>query len=134
MTFDDTVEFSPEEELLIAALGEGLTHQAAAAVAGVSTKTVQRRLRHGAFAAAVSAHRQERVSEVSGMLIGASVAAVATLSASLSSDLPGERLTAAKTILDLGRRFHREAVLEQELRTRLELLEAAANGETGHGA
>jgi hypothetical protein len=117
-------QLDAKDEMMISALAEGTTHEEAARLAGVSTKTVQRRRREQRFARALDDRRRQRVGEVTGRLVAGSHAAVQTLLDGLEADGMRERLTAARAILDLGRRYHREQV-EEDLAARLEALEEA---------
>jgi hypothetical protein len=128
-----------QDDLLIELLGEGWTHQRVADSAGVSTKTVQRRMNDPAFAAVVSRRRRERVAQVSGRLITTSDRAIDVLREALESDDPKVSLRAAALVLDHGHRFHqgeeaRElARRQEELEQRLQEALDAMAGITGSG-
>ena len=95
------------DDLLIACLAEGWTHQRAADQAGVSTKTVQRRMGEPRFAAAVSRRRRERVERLTGQLITSSDTAVSVLNDLLASDDPKVKLRAVSLALGHASGFHR---------------------------
>jgi predicted hydrolase (HD superfamily) len=76
---DATIEWSDADEFILGGLAAGLTHAEAGELAGVSAKTVQRRLRDDAFAAEVGRRRAEQVERITGRLTELSVRAVATL-------------------------------------------------------
>jgi hypothetical protein len=123
---------SETDELLIQLLGEGWTHQRVADSAGVSTKTVQRRMNDPEFAAAVSGRRRDRVAQVGGRLISTSDRAVDVLREALDDADPKVSLRAASLVLDHGHRFHqgdearelgrRQDDLEQRLHAALEAM------------
>jgi hypothetical protein len=117
-------QLDPKDEIAISALAEGATHEEAAKLAGVSTKTIQRRRHEPKFARALDDRRRQRVGEVTGRLVAGSRAAVETLLGALEAESMWDRLTAARAILDLGRRYHRE-LAEEDLVVRLEALEDA---------
>ncbi len=96
----------PTDELLIAGLAEGWTHAEAGKQAGVSAKTVQRRLKDPEFAGAVARRRRERVERLTAQLITASDAAVCVLRDALGSGDPKVSLRAATLILSHTGRFH----------------------------
>lgn len=95
------------DELLIACLAEGWTHQHAADQAGVSAKTVQRRMGDPQFAAAVSRRRRQRVEHLTGQLIASSDTAVSVLNDLLASDDPKVQLRAVSLVLGHASGFHR---------------------------
>jgi hypothetical protein len=65
---DPIVEWSDTDELILGGLAAGLTHAEAGELAGVSAKTVQRRLRDDVFAAEVGRRRAEQVERITGRL------------------------------------------------------------------
>ena len=121
-------EFSSEDTIILEALGAGLTHAESAALAGVSTKTVQRRLERTAFASALATRRRQRTDEITGLLQGAGERAVRVLLETLDSVITGERLRAAHMILEQGRRFGMDARLDE-----LNLRYMALRDQIGHG-
>jgi hypothetical protein len=124
---NDLEGLSDDDEILIAALAEGrYTHAVAGALAGVSAKTVQRRLTNPGFARAVGERRRERVNEVVGQLVGASQRAVQVLVEVLEGGDPADQLRAARMVLEYSRRYHREQVVEDELALRVRVLEDLA--------
>ena len=66
-----------ENDVLLDALAAGLTHSEAAVLAGVSSKTVQRRLKGSDFAAELARRHSMRVVELTGQLTALAPAAVA---------------------------------------------------------
>lgn len=75
-----TTEADPREDLLEAALSEGLSYAKAAETAGVSKSTVERRMRDAEFRARVMAGREERAAEAASRIDGLAVRAVERLS------------------------------------------------------
>lgn len=108
---------------IIVLLAEGRSYEEAAALAGCSSKTIQRRLRDPEFALAVLDRRRERVRIITGLLVGASERAVAVLTEAMASPKTADRLRAAGMLLGQGRRFHLDEV-DNELPRRLSILEA----------
>lgn len=68
-----------QDELVVAALAGGRCYEEAGAAAGVSARTVRRRMAEPAFAAAVSARRGERVAAVTGQLVAAGSDAITVI-------------------------------------------------------
>ncbi len=118
------------DDRLIVLLGEGRSYEAAAAIVGCSGRTIQRRMKEPGFAQAVFDQRRERVSAITGLIVGASERAVAVLSDALDSTEGNERLRAAGMLLDHGRRFHRDEA-DGELLRRLLALEAKIDQTVG---
>lgn len=108
-------DWSDQDEVILVGLAAGMTHAAVAAVAGVSTKTVQRRVGDEAFAAEVSRRRGEQVERVTGRLTELSVRAVDTLDVALDDESPTIRIRAADMTLNWLVRLRREADLERRI-------------------
>lgn len=108
---------------LIVALAKGLTQRAAAEEAGVSERTVQRRMSEPDFRRAVDDARAQLVSETLGRLISSGLAAAATLQSLLRAKSENVKLGAARAILELTQRY-RES---DELERRIAALEQAAD-------
>lgn len=106
-------------EVILNALGAGLTHTEAAALAGLTPKSVQRRLADPEFAAAVARLRAARVDEIAGQLTGMGSRAVSVLSELLESDKPALRLRAVELTLSWLSRLRREVDFDVRL-SRLE--------------
>jgi hypothetical protein len=104
MTNEASDRRDAQDELIIAALASGRDYEAAATVASTSSRTVRRRMSDPEFAAEVSRRRGERVGEVSGLLLDASVLAVGVLLDCLNSESDVVRSRAARTLIDLGQR------------------------------
>ena len=78
----------PVDEVLVAALAAGATHAAAANAAGVSERTVRRRLNDPTFHASVIAERDALVRRVATKLTGLSATTVETLEKLLGDGVP----------------------------------------------
>jgi hypothetical protein len=132
MANPDESPLSDGDLALVGLLAQGLTHERAGAALGVSSKTVQRRCRVPAFAAAVADARRARVNELTGALVTASSRAVEVLTETLDGDDPRSAVTAARVILDHGFRFQRSQA-DDAIKERLDQLEAllAGRGEDG---
>ena len=103
--------------VMAAALAAGATHAGAAARAGVSPRTVRRRLEDPDFRALVEQMGDQIVVEVLEALRDHAVAAVATLAQLALSGHPDHvRLGAAKAVLDLLVRYRDIGDVERRLR------------------
>lgn len=104
------------DDVIIAALADGLNYQAAGDAAGVSARTVRRRMADEAFAAEVSARRSERISEITALLVDQGANAVQALHRALD---PEEdiypRLRAAQVALNLILKYRAAGELEDRL-------------------
>lgn len=103
------------DEVLIDALAAGLTHAEAGVLAGVSSKTVQRRLHDGVFAARVGRDRSMRLEEISGQLTAMAPTAIGVLRECMAVDKPLVRLRAAEATLLWLTRVRREVDFELRL-------------------
>ncbi len=109
------------DEILAAALASGKTHRAAADAAGMSDRTVRRRLEAPEFRAMVSAQRMELVTQVADRLAGLAPQAVETMYSLLSdNNPPAVRCKAAQAVLSSSRAW-RDA---SEMEARIRMLEA----------
>lgn len=104
-----------EDEVLKAALAAGMTYAAAGAVAGVSDRTVRRRMKEPGFAAQVSTMRGEHVAAVTGQLAIAGGAAVEVLVDCMAAGSPALRLRAAHLVLTLGAQLRQASEFEERL-------------------
>ena len=107
------------EELLLSALATGGPVEQAAAAAGLSVRTVYRRLNEPSFRSRLTAARDELIVSALGELAAVAAEAVATLQRLLSSPDERVQLGAARTLLDQTLRL-REAVLLEQRIARLE--------------
>ena len=104
------------EAELILALACGATPENAAQKAGLSVRTVYRRLAEPAFRAHVRQMRSDMVQRMAGMLTAAGVGALRTLSQLHESALSESvRLGAARSIVELGCKVREAAELTERL-------------------
>lgn len=105
---------------LIAALAAGASYVDAAKAAGVSERTVRRRMAEPAFRQQVDEIRAEMLAQAVAKLTSASVKAVETLEALLGSPLDFARLSAARAILELAAKYREQ----HDIAERIAALEA----------
>jgi len=104
------------DEQLISALACGATRENAARQAGVSLRTVQRRLADPEFCRELQAFRADIVQRTAGALTAAGLEFVKTLIALVGAGTPpSTRLGAAKAGLELGMKVRENADLEQRM-------------------
>ena len=122
----DEIESIGQDAIIAAALASGATQHEAGQVAGVSERTVRRRLEQTAFKDQIVSQREKLISRTTDRLTALSAKAVETLSDLVSSDdtPPAVRLRAAMGILaahrvwrDAGEMEDRLRLLEQEFAT-----------------
>ena len=134
-----TAAFSPEDALMIEALVAGKSHSEVAAVGGVSTQTVYRRLRDPRFRAAVSEGRARLWLPDADRLRREVSKSIDTLVAIRDNERTQDRTRAgvAKDIIELAVKLHekvdtepRLAAIENELADKAGVTEAeiAAHG------
>lgn len=104
-----------QDEVIIGALAAGLSYGDAGAAAGVTSRTVGRRMSDPAFAAQVSQRRGERVSQITGALTTMSDDALEVLRETMVEGSVSERLRAAQLTLTLMAKFRSETEMEQRL-------------------
>jgi len=106
------------EAIIAAALAGGATHHEAGEAAGVSERTVRRRLEDTAFREQVASQREQLISRTTDRLTGLTTVAVDTLSALVSSEEtpPAVRLRAAMGILAAHRVWRDAGEMEERLR------------------
>lgn len=122
MTDPDNTE-ATLDDLLVASLADGLTYEETGGLAGVSARTVQRRMSDKTFAARVREARSQRINEIVGQLTEASTMAAGVFRAGMGPQQPMNiRLSAATASLRHLRDFRSSADLEQ----RLQELEASS--------
>lgn len=119
--------------MLVAALAAGATHKDAADQAGVSERTVRRRLDDPAFRRQVDDARAEMLTQAVAMLTHASVKAVRTLEELLASPIDFARLAAARAILEIGTKLRDQLDLSERLTALEQKLEHAQRSQ-GRGA
>lgn len=117
------------DALLIALLAAGYSQGQAAQSAGVSSRTVSRRMDDPAFVAQVQQAQATTIQQVAARLTVASLRAVSTLLRLLDGRSETVRLGAAKAVLELAVRYRESQELEarlaqlEDLKQRLEALE-----------
>src|SRR3954464_15182527 len=95
--------------VLVAALAGGATYEDAAKRAGVSERTVRRRLDDPAFKRQVDEARAEMLSQATARLTSAALDAVEALRGLCwGSDLDFARLAAARAILEVGAKYREQ--------------------------
>jgi hypothetical protein len=105
------------DDVLVEALGRGLSYTAAAAIAGVSAKTPYRRMQDPAFRTRVEQHAEDNMRQVVGGLGALSVDALEVLGRRMrDDDHPAEQLRAAGLVLAQLLRFRQIAEFERRLR------------------
>jgi len=105
----------PGDEQLLQALAHGQSVEQAAQTAGVSERTVYRRLATPSFQKRLQAIRDELVTAALGELAGSASGAVAALKHLLHSNDERVRLAAAKALLDQLLKLRDTVTLEQRL-------------------
>ncbi len=103
------------DDLLVEALGKGRTQVQAAAFAGVSERTVRRRLEDPDFAARVRDARAEFTRAAAAQLGGLYEKAIGVLNDSLEDGDGKVRLRAAQVVLKTGPEFRAHGELEERL-------------------
>jgi hypothetical protein len=101
---------------LVMALAAGLTNKQAAKEAGVSERTVVRRLGDPAFRKQVADARATTVEQAAARLTAASLMAVKTLLELLGAESESVRLSAAKGILEIGTKMREAGELETKVK------------------
>ena len=113
------------DELVVAALASGHTMQEAAKGAGISPRTVSRRLADPAFKQRIQTLRGEMIGQALGRMADGMSDAAAALRKLLKAKSESVRLGACRAMLEIGVKL-REAV---ELEARLAALEQREAGE-----
>ena len=120
----------PADDLLEALLAEGWTHRRIASFCGISTKTIQRRLKDEDFARGVSLLRRQRLSETISRIRRITDKAVDVLDEAMDDEDVKVRMRAATAALDYQERYHRRAIFEADVDERISNLETAHEGES----
>jgi hypothetical protein len=100
---------------IMLALAAGASAPAAAEKAGVSERTVYRRLQDPDFQRAVLKAREKLLDEAIGHIAQASVTAVQTLSTLCSADSESVRLGASRTLMDLTMRVRKQMEISAKI-------------------
>lgn len=112
------------DDMLVLALARGETLATAAQLAGVSERTVNRRLTLRDFRGEVQRMRSQLVDAAAGKITSGMDAAAECLRKLLASDSDAIKLSAARALFDIGIRL-KEVV---ELESRLQAVEDRLNG------
>lgn len=107
---------SRADDLLAAALAAGATIQEAAELAGVSSRTVDRRLANPEFRARVEEIKGGLVGNITDRLTGQALGAVEVLVELFDNSIPRIRLQSAKAILDATLKYREANQLEERIR------------------
>ncbi len=105
------------DRVLISVLARGETVARAAIEAGVSERTVYRRLAEPEFKGEVARIRGVLMDQAGGRLVASADAAIQCLQDLLTADGETVRLGAARALLDLSLRVREAAEFEQRLQT-----------------
>ena len=119
---------SNADEVLAAALAAGMWHRDAAAAAGVSERTVFRRVKDPAFRQQVAELRAVTTSEALGRLTGGMTGASDALNKLVSHRDPNVRHKAATKVIELALKVREQVELEERL-ARVEELLAGGSGD-----
>jgi hypothetical protein len=101
-----------QDETIAAALATGRTYEEAGVLAGVSERTVARRMADPTFARTVAERRGQQVQVISGQLSSIADKAVKAVSECLDDADPRTRLAAGRLVLDLVLKFRHQNDLE----------------------
>ena len=112
------------DSALVVALAAGMTRQQAAKQAGVSLRTVARRLNDPAFRQQIVEARATTAEQIMARLTAGGLLAVQALLGLLSAESESARLGAARAILELGVKFRETEELEARIRAFQERLTA----------
>ena len=112
-------------DALLLALAAGMSVRDAAAAAGVSESTVYRRMRDPQYRQEVQAVRGEMMSQALGAMADGMAEAAGVLRGLLRSNNEGIKLSAARSMLDLGVKIQSAVEIEQ----RLTAIEARIHGQ-----
>jgi hypothetical protein len=120
------------DDMLVELLAVGTSYAEAGAMAGLSERTVRRRMSVPEFATRVSVRRGEYTGALAGQLVNLGAEAVQELRSLLGDASSQVRLRAAQTIVTLGAQLR----VANELETRLAALETdvSASQHGGNGA
>ncbi len=105
----------PGDDLLVLALAQGRTQADAAAFAGVSERTVRRRLLEPEFNRRIRAERDQLVKDTASRLTSLYPKAVDALEQTLDAESGHVRLRAVELVIDLGNALRDRAEIESRL-------------------
>ena len=123
---EPTTDLDPTDDRICTLLAEGWTHARIAEDVGLSAKTIQRRLQVPEFASELTRRRRAVVAATTAGLEHMGVAALTALRELLDSDDDRLKLRSVELVLQLGRRYHQEDLIEQQVLARLEAVESKA--------
>lgn len=104
------------DDQLIALLAGGATNADAAKSAGISERTVYRRMQDPAFRQRVTEARASLIERAVAQLAASASQAVSTLTDLLGFEYPpAQRVSAARSILELGVKLRESVELEQRI-------------------
>ena len=106
---------SRRHDVLVTELARGESHTAAAKLAGVSRRTVQRKLDDPQFREEVKRARSGLIGDATGRVVGLLGAASKALSDLLASETESIRLSAARCVFDVALKLKECADLEDRL-------------------
>lgn len=106
---------SVQDDVIKAALAAGRSYAETATLAGVSARTVRRRMEDEAFAGEVRRLRAERASQLSSTLLELGATAIEVLGELLADPSSSVRLRAADAVLGHGQRYQREVDLVERI-------------------
>lgn len=112
------------EPAAMLALAGGASYADAARAAGITVRTVARRMDDDRYRRCVTAARSEMIERASGQLAEGTTKAVQTLSRLLEGESEQVRLGAARAILDLAGRYRELVEISERVARLEELLEA----------
>jgi hypothetical protein len=106
-----------QDEVLVAALARGLSHEHAGQLAGVSGRTVERRLEDPEFAERVAALRRHWADQLTGELLDLASDALLALRREIQeAEKSTDRIRASAVVLTHAYRFRHGQELEARLR------------------
>ena len=101
-----------QDEIIVSALATGSSYNEAGEVAGVSGRTVARRMAEPSFARLVAERRKEQVVAVAGRVSSLTTDALTAVEDCLSDESSRTRLAAAKLLLEWSFRLRRDEDLD----------------------
>jgi hypothetical protein len=123
------------DDVIVAALASGSSYADAANLAGVSTRTVARRMADPAFAGEVVERRRQHFGVIADSLLAGAPDAVAVIrDVMMNAERPADQLKAAVILLGEARRLHQLMDVDTRLRKILRLLETSDDTEDSEHA
>lgn len=103
---------SAQDEIIVSALTTGSSYSEAGELAGVSGRTVARRMEDTSFARLVAERRKEQVVAVAGRVSSLTTEAITAVEDCLSDESARTRLAAAKLLLEWSFKLRRDEDLD----------------------